>query len=75
MEPADIERIAQSVLREYGMPLKVHALSVDRAGKCTIEFTNPGFKSSTLSVAIWCDAKASPHGVRDSLINALDAGE
>ena len=74
MERADIEHIARLVLRDYGLPLKLRTVSIERTGECTIGFADSYSGISTVSVGIWCDAKVSPYGVRESLKKALEVG-
>jgi hypothetical protein len=72
MERADIEQIARLVLRDYGLPLKLRTVSVERTGECTVGFADSYSGSTTVSVGIWCDSKASPYAVRESLKKALE---
>ena len=71
MEQAEIEKIAKVIVREYGLPLKLREVSIEPAGRCTVGFADSYSGATTVSVGIWCDAKVSPHGVRESLKRAL----
>ena len=75
MKPADIERIAQVILREYGLPLKLRQVAIEPAGRCTVGFADSYSGAMTVSVAIWCAAKVSPHGVRESLKKGLQVAD
>jgi hypothetical protein len=71
MERADIEHIARLVLTDYGVHLKLRAVSIVQAGRCTVGFSDGSSPATTVSVPVWCDAKASPYGVRESLKKGL----
>jgi len=68
---ADVERIARLVLRDYGLPLTLRTVSMEPNGECRIEFADAVTGRAVTSVGIWCDAKVSPYGVRESLKRAL----
>jgi len=74
VERADVEKIARLVLRDYGLPLTLRTIDMERTGACTIGFADPYSGGATVSVGIWCDAKTSPYGVRESLKKALEVG-
>ena len=69
MERSDVQRMADSVLREYGVPLKVSTISMMDAG-WTISFDSfyPGRPGK--QVALRCD-RNSAHHVRESLKRSL----
>ena len=69
MERTDVQRMADSVLREYGVPMKVSTISAAAAG-WTIAFA--GFYPGTppLEVNLSCD-RSSAHHVRESLKRSL----
>jgi hypothetical protein len=69
MEQTDLQRMADSVLREYGVPMRVAGIAAAGAG-WTIAFagTYPGARA--LQVNLRCD-RVSPHHVRESLKRSL----
>jgi hypothetical protein len=69
MEQTDVQRMADSVLREYGVPLKVAGISHAASG-WTIAFagTYPGARS--MEVNIRCERTSAYH-VRESLKGSL----
>jgi hypothetical protein len=69
MERVDVQRMADSVLRDYGVPMKVSAISPMAAG-WTIAFAGfyPGAPS--IEVSLNCD-RSSAHHVRESLKRSL----
>ena len=70
MERTDVQRMADSVLRDYGVPLKVSAISAAEAG-WTIAFS--GYLGSPLKqVNLRCGERSSVHHVRESLKRSLD---
>jgi hypothetical protein len=71
IRPADIERIAQVLLRDYALPLKIRGVTLEEAGRCTIGFADRYSGEATV-VGIWCDGKVSPHSVRESLKRGLE---
>jgi hypothetical protein len=65
MEHADVQRMADSVLREYGVPLKVAAIVPIRSGwSIAFVHTLPG--APALEVKLQCERR-SAHHVRESL--------
>ena len=74
MQLIEIEGIARTVLRDYGLPLQFEAISPERAGQCTVAFSD-AFSGATVCVGVWCDAKVSPHQVRESLKRWLHVSE
>ena len=74
MRDADVEQIARTVVRDYGLPLKFGAVSTERPGHCTVGFLD-SHSGETLSVGVWCDGKATPHHVRESLKRALSVSD
>ena len=75
MEQAEIEQIARVIVREYGLPLKLREVMIEPAGRCTVGFSDSYSGAATVSVGIWCDAKVSPHGVRESLKKGLQVAD
>ena len=70
MEQTDVQRMADSVLREYGVPMKVAGISYADAG-WTIAFagTFPGARE--LQVNLRCDRTSASH-IRESLKRSLE---
>lgn len=70
MEIHDVQRMANSVLRDYGVPMKVSTISAAAAG-WTVEFAGfyPG--SKPVEVNLVCD-RSSAHHIRESLKRSLD---
>ena len=75
LEHAEIEKIARVILREYGLPLKFREVMIGTAGRCTVGFSDSYSGAATVSVGIWCDAKVSPHRVRESLKRGLQVAD
>ena len=75
MEQAEIEQIARVVVREYGLPLTLREVMIQPAGRCTVGFSDSHSGTATVSVGIWCDAKVSPHGVRESIKKGLQVAD
>jgi hypothetical protein len=73
MQINDVQRMADSVLREYGVPMKVSGISAATAG-WTIAFAGfyPG--SPALEVNVPGD-RSSAHHVRESLKRSLDVSD
>ena len=73
MEINDLQRMADSVLREYGVPMKVSGISAVNSG-WTIAFAGfyPG--SPALEVNLASD-RSSAHHVRESLKRSLDVSD
>ena len=70
MELNDVQRIANSVLREYGVPMKVSTISAVTAGwKLAFAGFYPG--SKPVEVILGCD-RCSAHHIRESLKRGLD---
>jgi len=69
MERVDVQRMVESVLRDYEVPMKVSAISAVAAG-WTIAFAGfyPGAPS--IEVNLSCD-RSSAHHVRESLKRSL----
>jgi hypothetical protein len=69
MERHDIERMADSVLREYGVPMRVAGVAVADSG-WTVAFagTMPGARA--MKVELRCERR-SPYLVRESLKRSL----
>jgi hypothetical protein len=70
MERTDVQRLADSVLREYGVPLKVADISYADAG-WIIAFagTFPGARA--LEVNLRCERTSAYH-IRESLKRSLE---
>jgi hypothetical protein len=70
MEIHDVQRMANSVLRDYGVPMKVSTISAVAAG-WTVAFAGfyPGSKPVEVNLA--CD-RSSAHHIRESLKKGLD---
>jgi hypothetical protein len=75
MDRLDIERVAGLVVLHYGLPLRVASVSFDQPGRCLVAFSDSYSRAATVSVAIWCDAKVSPHQVRESLKRGLQVND
>ena len=70
MELNDVQRMADSVLREYGVPMKVSTISAAAAG-WTIAFAGSYAGSRSVEINLNCD-RSSAHHVRESLKKGLD---
>jgi hypothetical protein len=73
MERADVQRMADSVLREYGVPMKVSAISAADTG-WTIAFSSLYAGSPSIEVNVSSD-RAPAHHVRESLKRSLDVSD
>ena len=73
MQRTDVQRMADSVLRDYGVPMKVSAISAAEAG-WTIAFSSLYAGSPLLDVNVSSD-RSSPHHVRESLKRSLDVSD
>ena len=73
MERADVQRMADSVLRDYGVPMRVAAISAADAG-WTIAFASsyPGVPGRRVDLR--CD-RNSAHHVRESLKRSLSLAD
>jgi len=73
MERIDVQRMADSVLRQYGVPMKVSTISAVAAG-WTVAFAGfyPG--SKPMEVNLTCD-RSSPHHIREPLKRSLDVAD
>jgi hypothetical protein len=69
MERTDVQRMADSVLREFGVPMRVSAISAAATG-WTIEFAGSYPGSPAFAVNLNCD-RNSAHHVRESLKKSL----
>lgn len=74
MERTDVQRMADSVLRDYGVPLKVSAISAAEAG-WTIAFSSNYPGSPLKQVILRCSERSSVHHVRESLKRSLDVSD
>ncbi len=71
MERTDVQRMADSVLRDYGVPMKVSGISAaGAAGGWTIAFAGAYPGSRSVEVNVNCD-RSSAHHVRESLKKGL----
>ena len=73
MERIDVQRLADSVLRDYAVPLKVSTISVAEAG-WTIAFAGSHGGMAPVEVLLRCD-RNSAHHVRESLKRSLSVGD
>jgi hypothetical protein len=73
MELHDVQRMADSVLREYGVPMKVSTISAVAAG-WTVAFAGfyPGSKPVHVNLA--CE-RSSAYLIRESIKKSLDVGD
>jgi len=69
MERTDVQRMADSVLREYGVPMKVSSISAVASG-WTIGFVGFHPNAPLLEVNLRCGG-SSIHHVRESLKQSL----
>jgi len=70
MERLDVQRLADSVLRDYAVPMKVATISAAAAG-WTIAFAGFYAGSRSVEVNLNCDRSSAYH-VRESLKKSLD---
>jgi hypothetical protein len=73
MEQTDVQRMADSVLREYGVPLRVAGISAAGAG-WTIAFAGTFPGAQPVQVNLRCD-RVSPYLVRESLKRSLSVND
>jgi hypothetical protein len=73
MDRIDVQRMADSVLRDYGVPMRVSAISAAEAG-WTIAFSSVYAESPLLEVSVKSD-RSSAHHVRESLKRSLDVSD
>jgi hypothetical protein len=69
MERSDVQRMADSVLRDYGVPMKVTTIAPADSG-WTIGFAGSFAGSPSVQVLLRCD-RNSAHHVRESLKRGL----
>jgi len=69
MERTDVQRMADSVLREYGVPLKVAGISHADAG-WTIAFAGTFPGAHAVEVNLRCERTSAYH-IRESLKRSL----
>ena len=69
MELSDVQRMADSVLREYGVPMKVSTILPAPAG-WTVAFASRYPGAPSVEVKLGCD-HSSAHHVRESLKRGL----
>jgi hypothetical protein len=74
MESTDLQRMADSVLRDYGVPLKVAHISEIEAG-WTIAFSAARPGALPKQVSLRCCDRSSMHHVRESLKRGLDLSD
>jgi hypothetical protein len=70
MEQTDVQRMADSVLREYGVPFKVAGISHANAG-WTIAFAGTFPGARVVEVNLRCDRTSAYH-IRESLKRSLE---
>jgi hypothetical protein len=70
---ADVERIAQAVVREYGLPL-TSEVAAESSGGWTVAFTDAWGYTPHIRVTIRYSA-TSPYAVRESLKRKLEVSE
>ena len=75
MESIDIERIATLVVRDYGLPFRINSVSCESQGKRVVAFTDPYSAQLAAQVSVWCDSKATPYSVRETLKRALEVAD
>jgi hypothetical protein len=69
MERTDVQRMADSVLRDYGVPMRVSAISAAEAG-WTVAFAGSFPGAPSVEVLLRCE-RNSAHHVRESLKRGL----
>jgi len=69
MERHEIQRMADSVLREYGVPLRVARIAAAEAG-WTVAFAGTFPGAPAVEVKLRCE-RSSPYHVRESLKRSL----
>ncbi len=69
MERREIERMADSVLREYGVPMKVTRVAAAGA-EWTVAFAGTFTGAPVMEVRLQCDRRSAYH-VRESLKRSL----
>jgi len=74
MESTDLQRMADSVLRDYGVPLKVAEIYAVEAG-WTIAFSAARRGGLPKQVSLRCGERSSMHHVRESLKRGLDVSD
>jgi hypothetical protein len=73
MTQIDVQRMADSVLRDYGVPLRVAGIAAAGAG-WTIAFAGAWPGAAPVQVNLPCD-RLSPYHVRESLKRSLDVND
>jgi len=71
---SDIKAIATVVVRDYGLPLRLTQVSTDSTGQCILAFSHT-CAGADVSIALWCDAKVSPHHARESIKRGLQVAD
>jgi len=74
MLSTDLQRMADSVLRDYAVPLKVAQISEGEAG-WTIAFSSARPGGLPRQVSVRCCDRSSMHHVRESLKRGLDLSD
>jgi len=69
MDHSDVQRMADSVLREYGVPLKIAGIAAIGSG-WTIAFAGAFPGAPTVEVNLQCE-RSSAYQVRESLKRSL----
>jgi hypothetical protein len=75
MDLAEVATIARSILRDYGLPLRFETVASDQPGRCIVGFSDRYRPAAVVAVALWHDAKASSHSVRESLKRGLQVND
>jgi hypothetical protein len=73
MERTDVQRLADSVLRDYGVPMKVSTISAAASG-WTIAFAGSYGGARSIEVSLNCE-RSSPYLLRESLKKSLNVGD
>ena len=75
MELSEVEKIARSIIRDYGLPLRLATVASERPGRCIVGFSDRYTPATAVAVGLWHDAKASSHSVRESLKRGLEIND
>jgi hypothetical protein len=74
MESTDLQRVADSILREYGVPLRVSQISaVDAGWTIAFDAARPG--AAPRQVSLRCCERSSIHHIRELLKRGLDVSD
>jgi hypothetical protein len=72
MESTEVVRIAQAVLREYGVALCVVDVSINAAAGWVVSFADVHAGTRRLAIDTRCDRGVSAYRLRESLKAKLD---